>query len=41
MPVVGEELATARALADLSHQLIVAAADQIEGFAGRRVSLNE
>jgi hypothetical protein len=41
VPVVGEELATARALADLSHQLIVAAADEIEGFAGHRVSLND
>lgn len=41
VPVVGEELAVARALADLSHQLIAAAADDIEGFVGHRVSLTE
>jgi hypothetical protein len=41
VPVVGEELATARALADLSHQLIAAAADEIEGFVGHRISLSE
>lgn len=41
VPVVGEELATARALADLAHQLLAAAADEIEGFVGHRVSLTE
>ncbi|HYF25862.1 MAG TPA: DUF1876 domain-containing protein [Baekduia sp.] len=32
VPVVGEELAVARALADLSHQLLDAAATRIEQF---------
>jgi Rv2632c-like len=41
VPVVGEELAVARALADLSHQLLAAAAESIEGFVGHRVSLTE
>jgi Domain of unknown function (DUF1876) len=40
VPVVGEELATARAMSDLSHQLIEAAAKRIEGFAGGHVSLH-
>ncbi|HEX6020360.1 MAG TPA: DUF1876 domain-containing protein [Solirubrobacter sp.] len=39
VPVVGEELAAARALSDLSHQLIQAAADRIEGFEGHPVNL--
>jgi hypothetical protein len=30
VPVIGDELATARALADLAHQLIEATADDIE-----------
>ena len=34
VPAVGEELATSRALADLSHQLLHAAADRIEQFTG-------
>ncbi|MFN2525472.1 MAG: DUF1876 domain-containing protein [Actinomycetota bacterium] len=41
VPVVGEELATARALADLSHQLVETAAKAIEGFVGRPVKLEE
>jgi Domain of unknown function (DUF1876) len=41
VPVVGEELAVARALADLSHQLLGAAAETIEGFVGHRVTLTE
>jgi hypothetical protein len=35
IPVIGEELAAARALSNLSHQLLQAAADRIEGFEGR------
>jgi Rv2632c-like len=41
VPVVGEELAVARALAELSHQLVAAAADAIEGFVGHPVTLQE
>jgi hypothetical protein len=41
VPVVGEELAVARALSDLSHQLLAAAAETIEGFVGHRVTLEE
>jgi len=40
MPVVGEELAMARALADLSHQLVGAAADSLESALGRPVALH-
>jgi hypothetical protein len=40
MPVVGEELAVARALSDLSHQLVVAAADSLESALGRPVALH-
>jgi hypothetical protein len=40
MPVVGEELAVARALADVSHQLVVAAADSLESALGRSVALH-
>jgi hypothetical protein len=41
VPVVGEELAVARALSELSHQLLAAAAEAIEGFVGHRVTLTE
>jgi hypothetical protein len=41
VPVVGEELAAARALADLSHQLLQAAIDQVEEFEGRPVTIHE
>jgi len=41
VPVVGEELAAARALSDLSHKLLDAAATRIEEFEGRPVSLHE
>jgi hypothetical protein len=37
VPVIGEELAAARALSDLSHQLIQAAAERIGAFEGRPV----
>jgi hypothetical protein len=40
MPVVGEELAIARALSDVSHQLVVAAADSLESALGRPVALH-
>jgi hypothetical protein len=33
--IVGEDLAAARALSDLSHQLLHAAAERIEGFESR------
>lgn len=39
VPVVGEELAASRALSDLSHQLLQAAADRIEQFEGHPVQL--
>jgi hypothetical protein len=40
IPKIGEELATARALSDLAHQLLHAAADDIEKFEGRPVELH-
>jgi hypothetical protein len=40
VPLVGEELAVARALADVSHQLVVAAADSLESALGRSVALH-
>jgi hypothetical protein len=40
MPIVGEELAVARALSDVSHQLVVAAADSLESALGRPVALH-
>jgi hypothetical protein len=40
MPVVGEELAVARALSEVSHQLVVAAADSLESALGRPVALH-
>ena len=39
-PAVGEELAVARALSDMSHQLVVAAADSLESALGRPVALH-
>jgi hypothetical protein len=39
VPVVGEELAAARALSDLSHQLLHAAAERIERWEGHEVRL--
>jgi hypothetical protein len=38
VPVVGQDLAAARALSDLSHQLLQAAAERIEEFEGRPVT---
>lgn len=40
LPVVGQDLAAARALSDLSHQLLEAAAARIEGFEGHPVKLH-
>lgn len=40
VPMVGEELALARALSELSHHLLDAAADGIERFEGHAVDLN-
>ena len=40
VPVVGQDLAAARALSDLSHQLLHAAADRIEAFEGHPVTLD-
>ena len=34
VPIVGEELAAARALSDLSHKILDTAAERIERFAG-------
>jgi hypothetical protein len=39
-PRIGEELAAARALADLSHQLVEAAAAEIEEFEGHHVNVH-
>jgi hypothetical protein len=40
VPVIGEELAAARALSDLSHQLVHAAAERIEAHEGHPVTLH-
>jgi hypothetical protein len=40
VPQIGEELATARALADLAHKLVDAATAEIEAFEGNRVSVH-
>lgn len=40
VPVIGEELAAARALSELSHRLLQEAADRIEGFEGRPVKVH-
>lgn len=40
VPRVGEELAVARALSDLSHQLLHEAATLVEAFEGRPVELH-
>lgn len=39
IPAVGEEIAAARALTRLAHQLLATAAEEIEGFEGHPVSL--
>jgi hypothetical protein len=40
IPVIGQDLAAARALSDLSHQLLQAAAERIESFEGHPVNLH-
>jgi Domain of unknown function (DUF1876) len=40
VPVIGQDLAAARALSDLSHQLLQAAAERIEEFEGRPVRVH-
>ena len=40
VPAVGEELAAARALSDLTHQLVQEAAESIEAFEGHPVRLH-
>lgn len=40
VPAIGEELAAARALADLSHQLVDAAAHGVEAFEGHPVTIH-
>ena len=41
MPVIGQDLAAARALSDLSHQLLQAAAQRIEEHEGHPVNLHD
>jgi hypothetical protein len=38
VPLIGQDLAAARALSDLAHQLIHSAAERIESFAGHPVN---
>jgi Domain of unknown function (DUF1876) len=40
VPVIGEEVAAARALSDLAHQLLDRAAHAIEQWEGHKVSLH-
>jgi Rv2632c-like len=40
VPVVGEELAAARALSHVAHQLLEAAVDRIESFEGHSVKVH-
>jgi hypothetical protein len=40
VPVIGRELAAARALSDLSHQLLEAGAERIEQFEGHPVKVH-
>jgi hypothetical protein len=40
VPAIGEELAAARALADLAHQLLQHAADSIGAFEGHPVNVH-
>ena len=41
VPVIGQDLAAARALSDLSHKLLEAAAERIESFEGHPVNLHD
>jgi hypothetical protein len=40
IPRIGEELATARALSELSHRILHAAVAAIEAFEGRKVNVH-
>ena len=40
VPVIGQDLAAARALSDLSHQLLHAAAERIEAVEGHPIRLH-
>jgi len=40
LPVIGQDLAAARALSELSHQLLNAAAARIEEFEGHKVNVH-
>jgi Domain of unknown function (DUF1876) len=40
VPVIGQDLAAARALSDLSHQLLHTAAERIEEFEGHPVKVH-
>jgi hypothetical protein len=40
LPVIGQDLAAARALSELSHQLLRAAAARIEDFEGHEVKVH-
>ena len=41
MPAIGDELAAARALSDLAHNLLDAAAGRIEAFEGHPVKVHD
>ncbi len=41
VPVIGQELAAARALSDLSHQLLEAAVERIESFEAHPVKVQD
>jgi hypothetical protein len=40
IPHIGQEVAAARALSDLAHQLLSSAADELEGLEGHSISLH-
>lgn len=41
VPVIGQDLAAARALSDLAHKLLDTAAERIESFEGHPVKLHD
>ncbi len=41
VPVIGQDLAAARALSDVSHKLLEAAAERIESFEGHSVDVHD
>jgi Rv2632c-like len=41
VPLIGQELAAARVLSHLSHQVLDAAVERIEGFAGHPVKVHD